>query len=28
MILEVTETGGLLFLAEDRDEALEALPPR
>ncbi len=28
MILEVTETGGLLFLAEDRDDALEALPPR
>ena len=27
-ILEVTETGGLLFLAEDRDDALEALPPR
>jgi hypothetical protein len=26
-ILEVTETGGLLFLAESREEALEALPP-
>jgi len=26
-ILEVTETGGLLFLADSREEALEALPP-
>jgi anti-anti-sigma regulatory factor len=26
-ILEVTETGGLLFLAESREEAFEALPP-
>ncbi len=25
-ILEVTETGGLLFLADTRDEALESLP--
>ena len=25
-ILEVTETGGLLFLADSRDEALESLP--
>lgn len=27
-ILQITETGGLLLLAESRDEALEALPAR
>jgi anti-anti-sigma regulatory factor len=27
-ILEITADGGLLFLAESRDEALDALPPR
>lgn len=26
-ILQITATGGMLFLAESRDEALEALPP-
>jgi anti-anti-sigma regulatory factor len=27
-ILEITANGGLLFLAESREEALDALPPR
>jgi anti-anti-sigma regulatory factor len=27
-ILEITATGGMLYLAESRDEALDALPPR
>jgi anti-anti-sigma regulatory factor len=27
-ILQITATGGMLYLAETRDEALEALPPR
>src|SRR4051812_5974065 len=27
-ILQVTASGGMLFLAESREEALEALPPR
>jgi hypothetical protein len=27
-ILQITATGGMLYLAESRDEALESLPPR
>jgi anti-anti-sigma regulatory factor len=27
-ILQITATGGMLYLAESRQEALEALPPR
>jgi anti-anti-sigma regulatory factor len=27
-ILQITATGGMLYLAESRDEALAALPPR
>ncbi|WP_445149522.1 STAS domain-containing protein [Baekduia sp. Peel2402] len=27
-ILQITATGGMLYVAESRDEALDALPPR